>query len=314
MRPSARILYVDKDKDSCDLGGALLKYSDLHCTVISTESAREARLLIVKERFDLYIFDYCLPEISGIELCRCVRQFDSLTPVLFFSAAARPGDVADAIEAGANEYIIKPKDLEKLSITVRRLLNESSPAQGRQPVLKNIVVLLPEASSEQDLQSDKFQPLIWKNVSRRAMANSLKIQFKRFSGIGNKTGEKKFNQNRIQRDGFSKMRIRSLLTGAAIFAIIILHTVSQFVFFRGEKIASETDAVNNRIVEIKPENESGAEIKTEFEARSLDNGTLPDTVPTESKFVAPRRVIKKKEPRQSKAERLRNAERILTGV
>lgn len=290
MRSSIRILYVDDDKDSCDLADALLKYEDLHCTVISTESAREARLLIVKEHFDLYIFNRRMPEISGVELCRCVRQFDSMTPVLFFSAAPQPVDAAGETAAGVNEYIIKPNDLKELSTTVKRLLDESSPAQGRQSAL------------------------------------SLRPQSERFTGIGSETIGKKFNQNQIRRDAGGKMRVRSVLMGAAIFAVIVLHFVSQFVFIQNEKIASETETGDKQIVKIKPEIEqrakaepenearSGAENKPKYEARSSDTETTPDAAPPESKIAPSRTVIKKKESGESKAERLRRAERILTGV
>lgn len=314
MSAPSRILYVDNDKDSCDLAGALLKYSDLRCTVISAESAKEARLLIVKDLFDLYIFDSCLPEISGIELCRCVRRFDLITPVLFFSATARPADIAEAIEAGADEYLTKPDDLEKLSLTVKRLLDKALQAQSRQSIIENRDVLKLEVYSEQILH-DKLQPRVWKHIQEISDADSLKTQPKRFSGTNNEIREKRFNQNQIQTDRFGKLRVQRLLTVAAIFAIIVIQFVSQGVYFQPEKIASGTEAASKQIFEIKSENEPSANVKTEDETGNLDNGTMPDTVvPPESKFVPSRTVIKKKESRESNAERLRRAERILTGI
>ncbi|HXG82696.1 MAG TPA: response regulator, partial [Pyrinomonadaceae bacterium] len=253
MSASGRILYVNADEDSGDLAGALLKYSDLHCTVVSTESAKEARLLIVKDLFDFYIFDYDMPEISGIELCRCVRRFDSITPVLFFSATARPVDIDEGIKAGADEYLLKSNDLEKLSLTVKRLLDETSQARSRRLITKNRVDLLPETSSEQVLQIDKLQPLIWKDVYEVSNPDSLKIQNKTFLEIDGKTREKRFNQNQIQTDGVGRPRARPLLMVAAIFTVVVLHFVSQIVFFQSEKNSSETEVVSKQAVEIKPE-------------------------------------------------------------
>ena len=133
--------------------------------------------------------------------------------------------------------------------------------------------------------------------------------------------------------GGGESNIRPSLTGksaqrhyskavAAIFAVIILHFVSQLIFFKDEKISLKTDAVSHRSVEIEFENElPGAEIKTESAAavKKPEAETMPETVspgvqPEERKSAASRVFIKKKETRESKAERLRRAEKILTGI
>ncbi|HLM03031.1 MAG TPA: hypothetical protein VK400_18415 [Pyrinomonadaceae bacterium] len=109
---------------------------------------------------------------------------------------------------------------------------------------------------------------------------------------------------------------------AAIFAVIVLHFVSQLIFFQDEKISLKTDAVSHRSVEIEFENElPRAEIKTESAAaaKKPEAETMPETVspvvqPGEQKSAASRVLIKKKETRESKAERLRRAEKILTGI
>lgn len=122
--PNPHILYVDDNKDSCELAAVMFNCLDLDCVLIPAESAEEALLLIEVEPFDLYIFDYRLPGISGVELCRHIRQYDSDTPIIFFTASARAVEQTEAIAAGATEYLVKPNDLEKLTGTVRRLLNE----------------------------------------------------------------------------------------------------------------------------------------------------------------------------------------------
>lgn len=109
---------------------------------------------------------------------------------------------------------------------------------------------------------------------------------------------------------------------AAIFAVIVLHFVSQFIFFQDEKISLKTDSVSHRSVEIEFANElPSAEIKPETaaakkpEAAPAPEIVLPVAQPEQPKPAAVSRVvIKKKETRESKAERLRRAERILTGI
>jgi len=137
---------------------------------------------------------------------------------------------------------------------------------------------------------------------------------------------KRFNQNQIQttRVGESKIRLSFLSkptrkhyskAGAAILAIIILHFVSQFIFFQSEKFESERTSAKT---ENERNNEQNVEIKTEYDARNsaivTTSAPVPSTVQRETKIAPSRSVIKKKEQRESRAERLRRAERILTGV
>lgn len=142
---------------------------------------------------------------------------------------------------------------------------------------------------------------------------------------------KRFNHSDIQtHDGESNTRpIQTrksaqwhyTAAGAAIFVIIILHFVSQFIFFQSEKASQELEAVNHRSVEIQPEIEQSVRIETEATAQKPEVVSIPNDAPVpivqpQSKPAPPSRaVIKKKEqPRQSRAERLRRAEKILTGV
>jgi len=139
---------------------------------------------------------------------------------------------------------------------------------------------------------------------------------------------KRFNQNRRQANNAGESDVRSSFLskpaqrhytkiGAAILAVIVLHFVSQFVFFQSEKPAPKIEAVNQPSVEIKTENEPIAEIKIESEAIKTDVAEAPEAaqpiVQPEPKN-APSRIVRKKESRESRAERLRRAERILTGI
>jgi cytoskeletal protein RodZ len=140
---------------------------------------------------------------------------------------------------------------------------------------------------------------------------------------------KKFNQNQKQTSNIGESNIRpsvlskltrrnNTIAGAAILAVIVLHFVSQFVFFQGENPAPKIEAINQPIAEIKSENAPVAEIKTESEAKKPEIADAPDAIPPivqpEPKNAPSRVVIKKKESRESRAERLRRAERILTGI
>jgi len=122
MSSHRRVLYVDDNQDSREMVSFMLRYSNLNCEIISVDSAESAISLIARQTFDFYILDYALPEMSGIELCREIRKSDPTTPILFFTAMAREIDRLNGLKAGANEYLIKPNDLNRLTKTVERLL------------------------------------------------------------------------------------------------------------------------------------------------------------------------------------------------
>ena len=82
MRSGDSILYVDDDDDACQLMTIWLsEIGDYNVTAI--DSGPKASRLIEQEEFDLYLLDYCLPDITGVGLCRQIRQRDSTHRSLF---------------------------------------------------------------------------------------------------------------------------------------------------------------------------------------------------------------------------------------
>ena len=75
--------------------------------------------------FDLYLLDNWLPGGSGIELCRALREFDVLTPILFVSGAAYETDRQNALHAGAQGYMVKPVDAVSLIAEISRLIADA---------------------------------------------------------------------------------------------------------------------------------------------------------------------------------------------
>jgi CheY-like chemotaxis protein len=136
MSASSQILYVEDNQDSCEMVGLMLSHADDNYSITSVSTADKALALIESQPFDLYILDYALPEITGVELCRKIRESNKKVPILFFTAMARDTDREQAISAGADEFLIKPNDLDNLPKTVKRFLNKSMNIFNRKPITR----------------------------------------------------------------------------------------------------------------------------------------------------------------------------------
>jgi DNA-binding response OmpR family regulator len=94
--------------------------------VICTDTAAQALSLAKAQPFDLYLIDSWLPNSSGAMLTKKLREFDAKTPILFYSGAAYEADKENARDAGAQAYLVKPAENEKLVAEVSRLIGESN--------------------------------------------------------------------------------------------------------------------------------------------------------------------------------------------
>ena len=78
--------------------------------------------LAVTGEFDLLILDWMMPGLSGLEMCRRLRAQSIITPVLFLTAKDTLDDRVEGLDAGADDYLIKPFELRELLARVRALL------------------------------------------------------------------------------------------------------------------------------------------------------------------------------------------------
>jgi CheY-like chemotaxis protein len=119
-----RILYVDDDPIDCELMAFWLSDSCGY-KVTSAQDGKQAAELIDSQTFDLFLLDYCLPDTTGVNLCRNIRAFDSRVPVIIYSALNRDIDRQRAMEAGANDYLVKPDELYLIRPHIDKLLDQS---------------------------------------------------------------------------------------------------------------------------------------------------------------------------------------------
>jgi two-component system KDP operon response regulator KdpE len=97
-------------------------------------AGEEALELITKEMPDLVILDMVLPGMSGLEVCRRVRQFSSV-PIIVLSAKGGELEKVAALDSGADDYVTKPFGLEELFARMRAVLRRL-PSEPDSSVLK----------------------------------------------------------------------------------------------------------------------------------------------------------------------------------
>lgn len=88
--------------------------------VETAQTAVEGLELAQNRAFDLFLLDYQLGDGNGKDLCRKIREFDVRTPILFFSAS-HPRIQQDAVECGAQGFVLKP-DIDLLHGEIERAL------------------------------------------------------------------------------------------------------------------------------------------------------------------------------------------------
>jgi two-component system response regulator QseB len=131
MQVRPRILYIEDHDDTRELVTLVLSQRDFE--VISDRTVADGIKLAEQYDFDLYLLDSWLPAGFGLDLCKRIREFDALTPILFYSAAAYEIDKDHAINSGAQGYLIKPSHSSELCDIVASLISLSPKKSNNTP-------------------------------------------------------------------------------------------------------------------------------------------------------------------------------------
>ena len=114
-----RILHVEDDEDTRTLVAYILHSEGWQ--VVSVENTTSAIKLAAAGGFDLYLIDNWIDGDTENALCRSLRSIDPHTPILFYSGAVFPSDVASALASGAQGYLEKPCTPEALVEEILKL-------------------------------------------------------------------------------------------------------------------------------------------------------------------------------------------------
>lgn len=157
-----RILLVEDDPEQLEpLHAALSQAGHI---VDGTQEGETAQWLFFQKEYDLLILDWMLPDISGLSLCHQYRHSGKSAPVLMLSAKDTTPDKVTGLDAGADDYLVKPTDVVELLARVRALGRRSPLWQGDSLQLGNLQLHLTYLTVEREqktvqLSSREFQLL-----------------------------------------------------------------------------------------------------------------------------------------------------------
>ncbi len=126
----AHILIVEDDPSLSELLQYNLDNAGFQATVVS--EGDEAISTILAEEPDLVILDWMLPNLSGIEICRQVRQNNDLKrlPIIMLTAKGEESERIRGLETGADDYVIKPFSPSELIARVKAVLRRTHPEKS----------------------------------------------------------------------------------------------------------------------------------------------------------------------------------------
>jgi two-component system response regulator MprA len=118
-----RILVVDDDAAVRDSLARTLRFEGHE--VVTADDGQQALDAVAAREPDAMILDVSMPRLDGLETCRQLRSEGVLLPVLMLTARDSVGDRVAGLDAGADDYLIKPFALQELLARLRALLRRS---------------------------------------------------------------------------------------------------------------------------------------------------------------------------------------------
>ncbi len=186
-----RVLLVDDDEDHVRLLSACLQVENY--TVVEAYNGNQGKEWLLGSMFDLIILDWTMPDLSGVELCRQYRSRGGVTPILFLTGKTEIVDKEEGLDAGGDDYLIKPFDVRELIARMKALLRRPHFIQTEilkartveLDTLKRVVTLDGEVTAltpkefdllevfmrhpNQVFTQDRLLDLVWRNDTDKAI-------------------------------------------------------------------------------------------------------------------------------------------------
>ena len=137
MNTNKRLLIADDD----DQIRELLVF-DIQSSGYITDSASDGEIALKKaleNNYDLIILDVMMPKINGYDVCKNIRMVKPKVPVLMLTAKGSIQDKTEGFDCGADDYLVKPFEIQEVLLRIRALLrrnNENQPDTSEKEILR----------------------------------------------------------------------------------------------------------------------------------------------------------------------------------
>ena len=121
----SRFLIVDDDAEIRDF----IK-TDLEMSGFSIDTATDGQMglnMALKSDYELIILDVMMPKMDGFEVCQNIRKVNKKVPILLLTAKGAIEDKVKGFNCGADDYLVKPFDIQELLVRIRALLRRNAP-------------------------------------------------------------------------------------------------------------------------------------------------------------------------------------------
>ncbi|HZU40254.1 MAG TPA: response regulator transcription factor [Solirubrobacteraceae bacterium] len=119
-----KVLVVDDDRALRDVLRRALTLAGYQ--VLLAESGGDALSAVSTDSPDAMVLDIGLPDIDGLDVCRLLRSEGNRIPILILTARDAVSDRIDGLDAGADDYLVKPFDIDELKARMRALLRRAA--------------------------------------------------------------------------------------------------------------------------------------------------------------------------------------------
>ncbi len=136
-----KILIVEDEKHIAD--GLRFNLEADGFEVENAYDGAEALETIEKTQFDAIVLDVMMPKMNGFEVAKTLREAENFTPILMLTALGKPEDVLQGFEAGADDYLPKPFDLNIFLARVNGLIRRRGwfQKEAETPISKEIFII-----------------------------------------------------------------------------------------------------------------------------------------------------------------------------
>jgi DNA-binding response OmpR family regulator len=134
-----KILLVE---DEADLGNVVKQYLELMDFDVDWQQNGRTALEIFEKSPNAYhilLIDVNLPGLNGFELAEQVIQLNSHVPFLFLTARGERTDRLNGLKIGADDYVVKPFDVDELVLRIRNIIKRKQPVVSNEPVPQNVI-------------------------------------------------------------------------------------------------------------------------------------------------------------------------------